>query len=103
MAKNQSTAVPKDELVKNAVIAQLFRNLQVIGTAVLAIRNLADSTHDRGDPDGAIAMGVSALTEQAGYLTDKCLHLIGQGPGICGDFDDWAVVDVPQSEEASHA
>ena len=102
MAKNQSTAVPKDELAKIAMTEQLSRNLYAIGTAALAIRNLGIETINGGDSDGAITLGVMALAEKAGYLTDHCLRLIGETGGILGGFDEWAEVDVPQAAEASH-
>ena len=102
VAKKETTAASKDDLSEIATTEQLSRNLYAIGTAVLAIRKLGVETINGGDSEGAITLGVMALAEKAGYLTDHCLRLIGDTAGILGDFDEWAEIAVPRSVEESH-
>ncbi len=70
---------------------RLTRYLFEIGTSVLAIRNLGQQAlDDAGDQTRALHLGIMALAEKVGYLSDKCLELLGKSSGVAGDFDAWA-------------
>jgi len=96
MAENDSTAkIPAD---------RLERNLYEIGTYLLAIRNLAiQEISDGHDETGAVDLGIKSLAEKAGYLADKCIHLLGDPTGTVGDFDAWADLGDRESPDEAQA
>ncbi len=102
MANINSTAAPDAKLTE-ATIEQISRNLYEIGTSALAIRHLTIKVSGGYDDDGSLALGIRALAEKTGYLSDESLRLIGDKTGCVGGYAEWADVSVPQPEEASHA
>ncbi|OFW00149.1 MAG: hypothetical protein A3G20_05055 [Acidobacteria bacterium RIFCSPLOWO2_12_FULL_59_11] len=78
---------------------QLERNLYKIGTYLLAIKNLGHQEIGGHDETGAVDLGIISLAEKAGYLSDKCINLLGDSTGAVGDFDDWADLKPKESPD----
>lgn len=85
-------------------LERLERNLYEIGTLVLGIRNLAGQQIDGVDETGAVRLGIKVLAEKAGYLSDKCINMLGDPTGSVGDFDAWTNLgDEESTDEAQVA
>ena len=86
---------------------RLERNLYQIGSLILAIKNLGHQEIGGHDETGAVIVGIISLAEKAGYLSDKCINLLGDPTGSVGDFDAWADLKPKEStdeaQETSHA
>ena len=79
---------------------QIERHLYQISTTLAAIVELSmqQVCEVQDETVAAANIGISALAEKAGYLSDKCINLLG-GTGSVGDIDAWVALTNKQSND----
>ena len=95
----QRAILAENDSTRKIQTDQLTEILYDIGTLILAIRNLAHKQICGYDESGAIDVSVASLAEKAGYLSDKCINLLGDPTGSVGDFDAWAKLGNKESTD----